>query len=208
MRIRRREKDRSETAESGPPADLTYDQEGSRPPDPTVTTLHPEPGAAAPDAVGPGEPAPAPSAQGNAPSPESAQPAQPPHPLQPAETPPAAPDGSLSQVDAGVAGPPAQNGPSATATATATSATVAEPAHPDVPTVVPPGAVALSRRPRERSGIPGGGHRTGTRPVRLLPAAAPSPPPSAKAAMRSPSIGNDATELLNGLKPAPRELPG
>ncbi len=35
-----------------------------------------------------------------------------------------------------------------------------------------------------------------------------APPPSApKHAMRAPSIGDEATELLNGSKPAPRELP-
>ncbi len=42
-------------------------------------------------------------------------------------------------------------------------------------------------------------------------AAQPAPPPSSspapKHAMRAPSIGDEATELLNGSKPAPRELP-
>ncbi len=199
MRIRRREKDRSETAESGP-ADLPSDREGSHPADP-VTTLNTEPGAAAPDTVGPGDPAPAPSPQGNAPSSESAQPA-------PAAQTPPAPDVSLSRVDTGVAGPPAQNGPSATAAATA--AAVAEPVHPDAPdspTSVPPAAATETRAgdPATSAGAP---PAVVTEPEPApAPAPARNPPPTAKATMRAPSIGNDATELLNGSKPAPRELP-
>jgi chromosome partitioning protein len=39
------------------------------------------------------------------------------------------------------------------------------------------------------------------------PQAAPPPPSGPKHAMRTPSIGEEATELLSGFKPAPRELP-
>jgi chromosome partitioning protein len=187
MRIRRREKDRSETAESGPSADDR------------VATMDAEPGAASPDTVGPGEPAPAPSPQGNAPSSESAQPAL------AAETPPATPAGSLSQVDSGVAAPSTQNGPSAPATATA--AAVAEPVRPDAPTTNPPAAAeARGGDAVTSAAAPPAVVTEPEPPPEPAPAPAASPPP-AKATMRAPSIGNDATELLNGSKPAPRELP-
>jgi chromosome partitioning protein len=210
MRIRRREKERAETAESGPSADPPHDREGSRPAD-RVATLNTEPGAASPDTVAPGEPAPAPSPQGNALSSESAQPAQPAQPAEtPPATPPATPDGPLSQVDAGVAAPPTQNGPSAPApsTATAVEAAVAEPVRPDAPTTVPPAAAAEARAgdPVTSAAAP---PAVVTEPKPAPePASAPAAgPPPAKATMRAPSIGNDATELLNGSKPAPRELP-
>jgi chromosome partitioning protein len=100
-----------------------------------------------------------------------------------AETAPAAPDGSVGPADAGLAAPPAQNGPSTPA------ADVAESVHPDASTTAPaaPAAVVTEPEPAE--------------------APAPTPVPPAKATMRAPSIGDGATELLNGSKPTARELP-
>ena len=46
-----------------------------------------------------------------------------------------------------------------------------------------------------------------TEPKTVKPKASERPAAAPKHAMRAPSIGDEATELLNGSKPAPRELP-
>ena len=199
MRIRRREKDHSEKASTGQPADLSDDQGGSRPPDP-VTTLITEPAPAAPDTVAPAEPAAAAPTPGNAPAAESAQPAPAP------ETPPTAPDGPVGQAEAAVAAPPAHNGPSAPA------APVAESVHQDAPTTASaaPAAEPRAGEAEPRAGEPAASAAAAPAVVTEpdpaeSPTAAPVPP--VKATMRPPSVGDDATELLNGSKPTPRELP-
>jgi chromosome partitioning protein len=79
--------------------------------------------------------------------------------------------------------------PAAAETA-APEASIPEPAAPGVP--VPEETIPEAALPEQAPAA---------REVPPRPAAAP------KHAMRSPSIGGDATELLNGSKPAPRELP-
>ena len=176
MRIRRREKDFSETSEAGQPADLPYDQEGSRPPDP-VTTLITDPAPATQDPADPAPATPAPTSPPaeSAPPSDNARPAESAPPAPAVETP--ATDTSVSQVDAAAPATPPEGG-------------VAAPAPPAAPLPV--------EAPVEP-----------TSPVVTEPAPSPARAPAhaAKATQRAPSIGNDATELLNGSKPAPRELP-
>jgi chromosome partitioning protein len=201
MRIRRREKDVPETAESAPPPDLPHDQEASRPPDPVTTITEPAPAApASADTVGPAEPAPPPPngapSSDSAESAESAQtaPATGMPPAAPAA--PAAPDGPMSPADAGVGAAPAQNGPSVP------TSPVTEPVHRDAATAAP-----VAPTEAVRAGGPGTTAAAASAVVtEPEPSEAPAPPPQAKAAMRAPSVGA-ATELLNGSKPAPRELP-
>ena len=80
---------------------------------------------------------------------------------------------------------------------TAVAGSVA-PAHAAPPVAAPPVAAVPEPSPDE------------VEPVEPLPAdpvVAERPPAAPKHAMRTPSIGDEATGLLNGSKPAPRELP-
>jgi chromosome partitioning protein len=179
MRIRRRERDLPEThAEE---ANLPFDQEEARPADP-VTSLITESAPAVPDASPP-EPAAAPL---------------------PAESAPAAPEPEASQAEpVGEAVPPEVAAPTPPPAENVASAPEAEPASdvaPSAPTQTPGSAPAPAEEPVAAAAAP-----TPT-PVRE-PAAAGSRAPRAEHAMRAPSIGEDATELLNGSKPAARELP-
>ena len=112
----------------------------------------------------------------------------------------------MGQAEAAVGAPPAHNGPSAPATP------VAESVHQDAPTTASaaPAAEPRAGEAEPRAGEPAASAAAAPAVVTEpdpaeSPTAAPVPP--VKATMRPPSIGDDATELLNGSKPTPRELP-
>jgi len=184
MRIRRRDKDHSET-EGGEARAVLYDQEVSPPADP-VTSLISEPApsdATAPDPSpaihgdGPSEPALAPPPSHDTATPPQAEPA---HAVHAAEEPPVPP---VTE-----SGPPLQEAAVPRADPLVAEAPVAEPA--EAAPVSPP-AAPLAPEPAE------------------APPSAPtrSSTPAPKHAMRTPSIGNEATDLLNGSKPVTRDLP-
>jgi chromosome partitioning protein len=103
----------------------------------------------------------------------------------------------MGQADAGGAAPPAQNGPSARA------ASVVETGHPVSPATADADPVAEARADDPEASA-AAAPAVVTEPESCE---APAPAPSVKATMRAPSIGDEATELLNGSKPTPRELP-
>ncbi len=167
MRIRRRERDLPDTSESSEPADLPYDQEGVRSPDP-VSSLITEKVPAEPDAAD------------TAPTPPPAENAPPPPAPEAVQTAPEGPTTPSESSPASAAG--ADNGAPASGSEPAEEVPVAAAA-PSPPVVTEP--------------------ETAAAPASAPPAVAPPAP----ATMRPPSIGDEATELLNGSKPVPRELP-
>jgi chromosome partitioning protein len=181
MRIRRRDKDPAETAGPGEPrvAPYDYDEDGSPAADP-VTSLIAEPVQAEETPTSPQADAvadPAPAPQAPPPAPASAPPAAEPANLAPEESP------SVRE-SASTPPPPAPPEP----VAPPAEIHEAAAAVPGVPvTVIPETAVPLAVVPE--------------------PAVAEQASPAPKHAMRAPSIGNDATDLLNGSKPVQRELP-
>ena len=206
MRIRRRDRDPAEAAganesRTGP---YDYDQEGARVADPAGPLTDRGAADAAPTGDAPtGDPA-------------SAQ-------VETATSPPVTDGGSTSAEPAAP-----QATASASAEPTVSTQEVAETAvaaREVVEAVSPaaePGAPSASEPvPTPTEGAPTGPAvtpRDDPEPMAVAVAAdasvvAPAPPaakpasPVAKHAMRAPSIGDEATELLNGSKPAPRELP-
>ena len=184
MRIRRRDKDHPET-EAGEARAVLYDQEVSPPADP-VTSLIGEPApsdATPPDPApaihgdGPSEPAVAPPPSDDTATPPQAEPA---HAVHAAEEPPAPPVTESSPQLHEAAAPQADT--------LAAEAPLAVPA--EAAPVSPP-AAPVTPEPAEAPP---------SAPVR-------SSTPAPKHAMRTPSIGNEATDLLNGSKPVTRDLP-
>jgi chromosome partitioning protein len=178
MRIRRRDKDPAETAGSGEPRVAPYDyDEDGSPAADPVTSLIAEPVQA--------EETPAPpqadAATDVAPAPQSS-------PAERESAPPAAEPTRLAVEESSSVQESASTPPPAEA--------VAPPAR------TPEVAAALPEVPAPQVPVP-------EVPVAVVPGpevvekASPAP----KHAMRAPSIGHDATDLLNGSKPVQRELP-
>jgi chromosome partitioning protein len=189
MRIRRRDKDPAETGAPGQPrvAPYDYDEDGSPGAD-AVTSQSPEPaqaeGSTSPTQPGAGpDPTPVPQAATDA-DPGTAQAV----PVQQVSAPPASEPTHLTTVepprgqDSAPTPPPGEPAAPAAATPEAAAPATATPA---ATVAVPPVPAPAAR-------------------VREVVETTPSAP---KHAMRAPSIGNDATDLLNGSKPVQRELP-
>jgi chromosome partitioning protein len=187
MRIRRRDRDPAEAAESGEPTSgpYDYDQEGSRAADPVTSLItDPEPDeqpradseSSSPSEVVASPPVAATSAATTEPVTE--EPALDEQPATTEATPPAAEDPEPAAAHPGADPEPAvASGPSS-----------APPAPPTAPPDLP---APTTSQPEAATPEP--------------EVAAVSPGP--KHAMRTPSVGDEATSLLNGSKPAPRDLP-
>jgi chromosome partitioning protein len=199
MRIRRRDKDPAEIGGSEQPgvAPYDYDQEPSDVPDPAVPVA--EPTSADPVRVEPAPPQQSPSPPA---APDEALP-----PVSPAtkvaDVVPEAP------IDTAAEPVPPASEPATPASGEATPAPGPGPmpagsAPPPPPPAMPAPIENAAAEPEAAETA-----ATGTAVVRPGPgpdeAVRPSSAP--KHAMRAPSIGDEATELLNGSKPAPRELP-
>jgi chromosome partitioning protein len=179
MRIRRRDKDPADTAVPGSPVvgPYDYDQEGSRIEDPE-TSLITEAGGDS------GE------TEGSPPASVTAPPASEAH---------TTPEQTELDHNASAA-PPTSAEPQA--------APSEAPAPPAVePVTAQAGNVAHDVTPSTEEAAPVAPETTPTEPGAAKPARAQSPSSAPKHAMRAPSIGDEATELLNGSKPDPRELP-
>ncbi len=197
MRIRRRDKDSAEPGGPGESrvAPYDYDEDGSPAADPVtnpiIEPVQDERTPPAPQAHNAGDATPSP--QSSPPPPETAPPGGEPAHLagdgspgvqEPVPTPPpiesVAPPAETPEVRA-PAGPQ-----------TAAPESALETAGPETtaPVAAPPVAVPEVASPE----VP---ERKVAEPVSSVP----------KHAMRAPSIGNDATDLLNGSKPEQRELP-
>jgi chromosome partitioning protein len=182
MRIRRRDKDPAEMGHGEPTGPYDYDQDGSEVADPVSSLIgeptHPVQEHPAVEVITPMEPDAPPPAPFNDPEPAG-----------PVDTEPVDTEPVHSQpVDTMAAAEPA--GVSETAPATGGTDEV-----PSAPEATP----APESMPAHASGP--------------IPATAGEPevvgstPSAPKHAMRTPSIADEATELLNGSRPAPHELP-
>jgi chromosome partitioning protein len=118
-----------------------------------------------------------------------------------------APDGAQGTPEPQVVLSPADPGASTADPGASTAAPVATAAEPVTPPaeaapIDPAGPIPAAPAPQDVAVEPETAAAEVPEPV---VARRPAAPP--KHAMRAPSIGDDATELLNGSKPAPRELP-
>lgn len=191
MRIRRRDKDPAETGGSDGPrvGPYDYDEEPGRVTDgATSQPSTPTPLAGnGPGAVPSADPAPATAGDLTAGSAAAAVPEEPGAQLTP-ETPEAVNPATADVVTPPVAGP-VETSPSPQPALSAEGTPSAAPPQADTAPPQPAPAHAAAAPP-------------------ATTAVAPEPAPGApKHAMRAPSIADEATELLNGSKPAPRELP-
>jgi chromosome partitioning protein len=195
MRIRRRDKDLAETGGSPEPAVAPYDYDQERAPE-----ADPETNLIAQPA--PADPANADSAADTATEGASSSPAD-----QEDIEAPAAPEAGSVAPDGAQGTPEPQAAPSPVDPAASTAdpaATAAEPvtAPAEAAPTDPAGPIPAAPAPQAVAVEPETAAAEVPEPV-VARRAAPAP----KHAMRAPSIGDDATELLNGSKPAPRELP-
>jgi chromosome partitioning protein len=209
MRIRRRDKDPAETAGSGEPGIAPYDYDEERPeaPDPVAGLI------AEPALAGTGQ-ADAQAATGvdaesvSSPPSEAAAPSYPSSSTVPAEAdtvysdePPSPPEpAEVTPADATQAQPAA---PASTAPTPPVEDVQELPAQPEAaqPEAAQPEAAqpeAAQPEVTEPEAAP---------PAAAEPAAARAPSSAPKHAMRAPSIGTDASDLLNGFKPVQRDLP-
>ncbi len=207
MRIRRRDRDPAETARSDQPAvaPYDYDQDGPAVADPVTALATETEHVPGPD---PDPPAPAPVEAQTYVQPESVVAAPAPAPA-PAASPP----------------DPAPATPASPAEPEAVHGAPPEPTSPTPSTPVPPEAEAeavavaspsdAGDSPAEPAPVHASVSPTATPvapvddppPVATEPAAVKPSSSAPKHAMRTPSIGEEATGLLNGFKPAERELP-
>jgi chromosome partitioning protein len=178
MRIRRRDKDPAETAGPGEPGVAPYDyDEDGSPPADSATNLIAEPVQAEEP------PPPLHAAADSAPDPQSPSPEPESAPLGAEPFRPTPEESSAVQESAPTPPPPEPVAPPA-------ETPVVAAAVPEVAGTV----VSEAAAPVPAVSVPG-------------PAVVEQATSAPKHAMRAPSIGNDATDLLNGSKPVQRELP-
>jgi chromosome partitioning protein len=185
MRIRRKDRDPTEKKESLPREPVPYDQEVPGSTDGAPTSTDPVKSLIA-------DPVAARSAEASTATPSP-----------PAEAASGEAGTGVDEVDTGGAGTAGATGDGDAEQAHGAHAARSTKAAPE-PAITPesPAAGAAVSQPGPAPEAAAASSATGTL-AGPSPEAAPSPPP----AMRAPSIGDDASELLNGSKPAVRELP-